>query len=320
MKTNTEKFTESLGLDALDADEQELYSRRIASYSVDALKAATPVDRIYVHHHSFVHVVKAMDRIFQLAPEMDMPHGMVLTGPSGVGKTAAFKYFRDTLPSSSLFAQGDGAIGLRCPKRPRVGHFVAGLLKAYRYPFAIKSTQQLYIRRGLVFDAIRQKGTRLIFVDEAAGMLGIRKGSSNHDGDTEVSEFFREIVDECRVGLVFAGSHDLDALATVDSALASRLTVRERLSPFEPDVNWAGIVRAFAKQCKTFDLAFLLEAEIPRLLHLATDGNLRSLKRLIMEVILLAHDSQKMCLDRDLLAKANALAFGNSNPRSNAFA
>src|SRR6218665_3609919 len=107
MKKNTEKFTESLGLEQPDAEEQELYSRRVTSYTVAALKAAAPVDRIYINHTAFVRTVKAMDRIFQLAPEMDMPHGMVLTGPTGAGKTAAFKYFRDTLPSSSLFAPGD---------------------------------------------------------------------------------------------------------------------------------------------------------------------------------------------------------------------
>lgn len=320
MKKNTEKFVESLDLETPDPEEQELYSRRITSYSVDALKAAVAVDRIFIGHPAFVRTVKAMDRIFQLAPEMELPHGMLLIGPTGAGKTAAFRYFKNTLPSSSLFAPGDGAIGLRCPKRPRVGHFVAGLLKAYKYPFALGSAQQLYIRRGLVFDAIRQKGTRLIFVDEAASLLKVRRAGGNLDGDTEVSEFFREIVDECKVGLVLAGTDDLDAIAQIDSALASRLTVREALCPFDSDEKWVGVIQSFSKECKTFDIRALANPDVAHLLHRATGGNLRSLKRLMIEAILIAFDTRKVVIDREILAKAFTLVFGSANLQSNVFA
>ena len=320
MKKNTAKFVESLDLETPDPEEQELYSRRITSYSVDALKAAVAVDRIFIGHPGFVRAVKAMDRIFQLAPEMELPHGMLLVGPTGAGKTAAFRYFKNTLPSSSLFAPGDGVIGLRCPKRPRVGHFVAGLLKAYKYPFALGSAQQLYIRRGLVFDAIKQKGTRLIFVDEAASLLTTRRTGSNQDSDTEVSEFFREIVDECKVGLVLAGTDDLDGIAQIDSALASRLTVRETLCPFNSDEKWVGVIQSFSKECKTFDIKALASPDVAHLLHRATGGNLRSLKRLMIEAILIAFDTQKTMIDREILAKAFTLVFGSANLQSNVFA
>jgi len=320
MKKNIETFVESMDLEVPDAEEQETYSRRITSYSVAALKAAVAVDRIYISYPEFLRAIRAMDRIFQLAPEMETPYGMVLSGPPGVGKTAAFKYFRDTLPSSSLFAAGDGAIGLRCPKRPRVGHFIAGILRAYRYPFALGSSKQLYLRRGLVFDAIRQKGTRLIFLDEAASLMSMRRTGSVIDGETEVSELLREIVDECRVGLVLAGPTDLEAISHLDKALASRLSVRETLAPFAPDQNWLGVMRAFVKQCKTFDIGFLAEGEIAKLLHLATDGNLRSLKRLMIECILVAWDAKLTAIDRPTLTKATSLVIGAAHPRGNVFA
>lgn len=316
MKKNIEKFTESLDLEVPDPDEEELYSRRIASYSVNALLAAKPIDRIYINYPDFKKAVLAMDRIFQLAPEMDMAQGMILSGPTGTGKTAVFKYFRDTLPSSSLFAPGDGAVGLRCPKRPSVGHFVAGYLKAVRYPFSHGSTQQLYIRRGLVFDSIKQKGTRLIFVDEAAGLLALKRNGQHTGGETDISEFFRELVDECRVGLVLSGPQALESITEIDGALASRLSVMERLVPFALDENWIGLVQAFVKQCNSFDIRFFHDIEVAKILHAATTGNLRDLKRLIVECILIAFDARKVSIDQQTLTKASALVFGSSNPRS----
>ena len=319
-KKNIEKFSESLDLEAPDDEEQQTYSRRVQAYSVAALRAASTIDRIYIQHTAFASTVKAMDRLFQLAPELNMPYGMILNGPSGVGKTAAFKYFRDTLPSSSLFAPGDGAIGLRCPKRPRVGHFVAGLLKAYKYPFAAGTHQQLYIRRGLVFDAIKQKGTRLIFIDEASGLLSAKRLGSSQDGDTEVSEFLREVVDECKVALVLAGPQELEAIEATDTALSSRLSVRESLKLFEADASWIGVLKAFARESKAFDIRFICEAEIPQLIHMATGGSLRSLKRLIMESILVAVDQKLDKIDSATLSMSQGLAFGSASQRPNVFA
>lgn len=316
MKKNTEKFTESLDLEVPELEEAELYSRRVASYSVKALKAATPVDRIYINYPGFKKVVTGMDRVFQLAREMEIPQGLILTGPTGSGKTAAFRYFRDTLPSSSLFAPGFGAVGLRCPKRPSVGQFVAGYLKAVRYPFAHGTPQQLYIRRGLVFDSIKQKGTRLIFVDEVSSIQSTRRNGSANPAETDISEFFRELVDECRVGLVFSGPPTLESIVDTDKALASRLPVMERLEPFPLDESWIGLLHAIVKQCDTFDIQFFNQIDAAKLLHAATRGNLRDLKRLIVECILIAFDAGNASSDQQTLSKAIAVVFGSSNPRS----
>ena len=209
MKKNTATFNESLDLDMPDSDEVEIYSRRVASYSVEALRAAIPIDRIYVNHDQFVHAVKATSRIFHLAKETEIPQGMVLTGPPGVGKTAVFKFFRDSLPASSLFSHGNGAIGLRCPKRPIASHFIVELLRKYRYPFSAGTGRQVYARRGLAIDAIRQYGTRLIFIDEAIGLINSKASSKPEDPETDASEFIREIMDECNVGVVAAGPQEL---------------------------------------------------------------------------------------------------------------
>lgn len=319
MKKNTAKFTESLDLQTPTPEDLQTYERQIKSYSIHALKTAAVVDKIYVQHTQFANLVGAMERVFQIAPEFDVPNGMLLLGPPGTGKSAAFQFFRGTLPSSSLFTDGDGAVGLRCPKRPRVGHFVTALLKAYRYPFAHGSAQQMYMRRGILFDAIREKGTRLIFVDESQNMLRSRSASSSHDGDTEVSEFFREMMDECKIALVLSGSQELDAVAGADTALASRLTVRETLSNIELGAQWMAILHAFGRQCSSFDLSGLEDPKLATLLHRATQGNLRSLKRLLIEAVLIAVDAKQNAVDVVVFSKAFGLVFGSAHAQPNVF-
>lgn len=312
-------FSETANFDELDTETVRIQTRRISSYSKKALRAGLAVDAIYVHHPDFRNAVKSMDRMFQLAREVMMAHGMMLIAPTGAGKSAVFRYFRDSLPRSTLFAPGLGAIGIRAIRKPTVGQIVTAMLRAYRYPFASGSGNQLYIKRHLVFDAIRQKGTRLLFIDEAHHLISPGR-SRLSDGETSATEFLRELMDETHIALVLAGSQELDELSNLDAHLMSRVSVREKLSNFSADQDWLGLIKGFVKQCDSYDLTPLMEQSEAKLLHRATGGNLRSLKRLITEIVLLGIDRNQDTLNREILRDAFNLVFGSSAQVTNVYA
>src|SRR5256885_9859268 len=108
--------------DAIASDDELLEARRLATYSVNALRVAKSVDRTFVLFPAAVQALTSLDRLFQLGTEFNMPQGMRLVGPSGVGKTASFEYFRASLPNSALFAQGMAAISVRVQNKPRTTH------------------------------------------------------------------------------------------------------------------------------------------------------------------------------------------------------
>lgn len=315
----SEKFEASLNLDVLSVEEIEIQQRRISSYSIEALKAAVVVDKIHLAHTDFKLALNAFDRVFQLAPEMDMAQGILLVGATGVGKTAVFKYFRDSLPASNLFAPNFGVLGLRCPRRPTIGFFVGALLRAYKYPFSGGTEKQLYARRQIVFDAIREKKTRLLFIDEAAGLLNAKTKLSVHQGETDASDFIRELIDECRIGIVLSTHAGASSLEDLDEALASRIPVRQLMREFKADAEWLGVLSGFAKQCHSYDISFIENQIIASSLHQVTGGNLRTLKRLVIEAVLIGVNSGKDALDQEILAKAFDLIFGNSSGVTNAF-
>jgi Cdc6-like AAA superfamily ATPase len=304
--------------DSLDTD-AEVEKRRASVYSVEALRAASQVDKIYVNHPSFASAVHALDRIFQLAPELDMPQGMLLTGPTGSGKTTVFKYFSNSLPPSSFFAPGFGAISIRCTKRPSAGFLIGALLRTYRYPFSTGTGKQLYARREVVFDAIREKKTRLLFLDEAGGLLSPRDKLVVDNGETDVTDFLRELMDTCRVGVVMATKLGAGVLDTLDDALASRISVRQSIQTFKPNEEWQGMMNAIVKQCKTFDVGLISTPGIAKKLNLATNGNLRGFKRLLAEAILIAYDAEKLVLSEVILAKAFVRVYGEQVGRPNVF-
>jgi Cdc6-like AAA superfamily ATPase len=313
------KFDASMADDDSLGTDVEIEKRRASLYSVEALRAAIQVDKIYVNHPSFLNAVKAMDRIFQLAPELDMSQGMLLTGPTGSGKTTVFKYFSNSLPPSSFFAPGFGAISIRCTKRPSTGFLIGALLRTYRYPFATGTGKQLYARREVVFDAIKEKKTRLLFLDEAGGLLSPRDKVVIDNGETDVTDFLRELMDTCRIGIVLATKLGLGVLDTLDEALASRISVRQSIQTFKPNEEWQGMMNAIVKQCKTFDVGLISAPSMAKKLNLATNGNLRGFKRLLAEAILIAYDADKMVLSEAILAAAFLRVYGEHVGRPNVF-
>lgn len=319
MTNDSKKFSETANFDELDEEAKQIQIRRLSTYSKRALQAGLAVDSIHVHYPGFVHSIRNMDRMFQIAREVKMAHGLMLIGPPGSGKTAIFRYFRDSLPTSSLFAPGLGAIGIRAVRRPTVGQIVTALLRAYRYPFSSGSGNQLYVKRQLVFDAIREKGTRLIFVDEAQHLISPGRQKLALEGETSATDLLRELMDETNVALVLAGSTVLDELGNVDKHLKSRVSSRIELNNFPADQDWLGLIKGFVKQCDGYDLSALLDPGEARLLHRATEGNLRSLKRLLTEAVLIGVDSNQIKLNRETMKTAFDLAFGSNALVSNVF-
>lgn len=246
--------------------------------------------------------------------------GLSARRPAGSGKTALFRYFRDSLPSSSLFSSSAGAIGLRVPKRPRPGLLVREFLRILKYPFAGGSYKQLYERRQLVFEALRSNGTRLVWLDEAHHLLPKHASRQIEHDETEATELLRELMDECKVSLVLAGSDELDNLKTIAPHFTTRVAGRAALGIFELDASWLGFLKAFSAQSLGFDIRLIEDRSLAKLLHFATGGNLRAFKQLILEAVLVAHDANELRLTQDHLRKAFDLVFGMACTRSNSFA
>ncbi|MNT20020.1 hypothetical protein D3C72_1553120 [compost metagenome] len=137
--------------------------------------------------------------------------------------------------------------------------------------------------------------------------------------ETEAIELLRELMDECKVSLVLAGSNELDNLRTVAPHFSTRVAGRESLEIFELDAGWLGFLNAFASQATSFDIAFIQDRSAAKLLHMATEGNLRAFKQLILEAALVAHDANELRLTQVHLRKAFDLVFGKACTRSNSF-
>jgi Bacterial TniB protein len=314
------KFDATNDFEKIEIEEKETLSRRVQTYTVEALKTGLAVDKIFVQHTRFKEGLAAMDRIFQISKQVSMPHGLRVVGPTGVGKSALFHYFKSSLPTSSLFAPDLGCLRLRVGARPTTGQIISTLLEEYKYPFNSVSEKTIYRKKGQALELVRLKGTRLIFIDEAQNLMRQVKRRGKDQVEPEATVFLCELMDATNVALVLGGTDELDKLGDVDSHLADRISGRVPLVCFEANGEWLAFLNAFVKACNWFDLKLVQDHKQAKLLHLATGGSPRNLKRLLTEAVLVAAQSNFNSIQVEHFAQAYSAVYGEQSLRTNPYA
>jgi hypothetical protein len=300
--------------DELEPEDQEIALRRMKTYSKEALKLGIKVDNIIVMHPAFKDALGALDRVFQIAPQVRMPHGVRLMGPSGSGTSTVSRYFQESLPNSTLFERGYGCVRIRVGTTPSAGRIIASLLRLYDYPFGRGSEREAYWRQPIAFELVRAKGTRLIVFEDAHRLVDTG-GGGRYDSEsnrTAAASLICELMDEAHVGVVLAGRESLYRLDETHEGLAARVTSSYALYNFAADAAWSGIIKGFVNACTWFDLSHVNGDAQAKLLHLAAAGNLRALKRLLTEAVLVAAEAKCSAINGDHLKEAFVLVYGKA--------
>jgi len=271
-------------------DERQIQVRRMTMYSAKAIAVAREVSRKYILFRDLKEVLAAFDRVYQLSRELGIPQGVLLTGPPGTSKTSVADYFARSLPPSSNIVDGFGSLYLRLRPGSSASFIVSQLLNAVRHPFTNVRPERVASMRDIACEAMQQKGTRIVFVDEAQ-CIGLRgKNRPTEDRDSPAANLLREMMDRAGVALVLLADHRLQNLEHVDKGLADRVSVRMTLAHFGNDAVWAAFLGEFAR-VKAIDLTLLTQAAVRSATYTATGGCRRAVKRLVSEAVLVAADA-----------------------------
>jgi len=303
-----------------EVEDRKVAQRRLSTYSTQALIVAAKCEQIHILYPDFKQALDISDRLYQLAGHLTTPQGALISGPPGSAKTTVANYFIRSLPKSSLFDKNFGVLLVRLRANPSPGLIVSLLLHAVQYPFTQVRLGRVYSMRDIAFDALKQKGTRLIFVDQAHCLAHQTRTRKPEQIETAASDILSELMDATGIALVFLADQSFSGLEAVDKALADRISVRHQMRHFSNDPWWLAFLHAFAESFKDVDLTMLCQTAIANQTYTATNGNLRSFRRLITEAILVTVDAGATVLTREHLTLAYDRIAGPNAARINPYA
>lgn len=312
-------FVDEISNEIDAAIEVKVKTRRQFTYSDQALKAGEVVDGVFVSHLAVQQALEALDRSSQVNEALSFAQGIRLIGPTGSGKSTLIRYFQASMPQDGGIDASTRSIYLRLQERPSVARLLSVLLRKMRYPFASVTSRNLSIKREVLLDALRQSGMKMLFLDEAHYLCQHRRTSNPDTFGTYATDFLRELIDEAQMTLVLIGDQGLDRLAEVDAHLAARTPIRIALQNFGNKGNdWFGVIRTLLNSVEQVNASSLLGGLQMQRLHTATGGNMRQLKWLICEAVMVAVDAKSEAIrDKDMalaFERLNGAACERSNP------
>jgi hypothetical protein len=143
--------------------------------------------------------------------------GVWLFGDAGSGKTTALTECRRLLSEDTDLDSATPSILLTLLPSPTMHTIVRGLLAQLKYPFA--NARTFGERAELLFDVLRKKQVRVVFVDEIQHVIEGNRTANR----VEIRDFFKRLIDETNVCLVFSGLPSARKLREQDQQLASRV-------------------------------------------------------------------------------------------------
>ncbi|NRP10112.1 MULTISPECIES: TniB family NTP-binding protein [unclassified Marinobacterium] len=238
--------------------------------------------------------------------------GMLLLGPSGVGKTRILENYTKTyldkqsdLETKTLTKKP--ILSIRIPASPTPKAIIEKLLTAAGHPFVTSSTQSVLENR--LSAVIKNQHVSLIIFDEFQHMLRAQAQKSTR----AVLNFIKVLMDENQIAIVMSGTPESLGSIREHEELYQRFThehitlrpfklgSREEISIFS---SYLSVCEHILNDLGVNSISLTSEINLARI-YLATDGKPRLINRLIVKAIQRAPNKENLTLIDFALANTN---------------
>lgn len=266
-----------------------------------------------VMHADFERVMTSSVDMANQMIQIKMPSGIIVIADPGMGKTLLLEAIHRKL-SSNENRQGRERPVLRVTLDSDVDtHKMAGrILLALGYPM-LPSRPNLENMSQMVDTAMTRLKPKALLIDEAQHMCeGNREITAR-----AVTDWLKVRMDKHNLPVVACGTKTLERIFQINPQFASRASASYTINPFQPGDSWMKLLKALVISVPKLDVSYI-EA-YPRPIHIATAGNLRRLKKLLVQAAFDAVQSNSSTLSQDNLDIGFEQAFGLSSGIPNPF-
>lgn len=263
------------------------------------IKSYNAVDSILIPHTSFNMATQKIMQCFRVAENTLEPICLALIGESRAGKTRVLEHIEGKYPKSRT---EDGmhipVLRLTTPARPTIKGFAEEILSALGDPTPGKGTVSNMTNR--IVKLVRDVETRMIMVDEFQHFYDKEQHRVMH----HVADWFKVLVDRCKVALVVSGLPSSQFVLNLNEQLAGRFMSPIRIPRFdwkddELREEFIGILEAFDSGLKQFCFPVLDSDEMSFRFYCATGGLIGYLAKILRQAVWnsLDNDMNQITLD-----------------------
>ena len=260
-------------------------------------------NRLYSHRR-FAETVSRLAELHQYSLTKEVSSGLLLTGPSGVGKSTVIEYYQNGFPRQT----GSGGtripvLTVATPTAPTVKSLAQAILVALGDSGAHRGSAEEKTQRIYYF--LQRCAVEMVFLDEFHHCFYANTGAHFR----HVSDWLKGLMNVTKVALVLVGMPEGAAVIRSNSQLVRRINAHINLSPFELEDKadfdeFRGLLRTFESALPLPVAVPLHEGNLARRFHLGSDGRLDYIRKILEGAVSVATRAGIPELDLPVYASA----------------
>jgi len=274
-------------------------------YNDHQLKAGLEVNSCWIQYDSVDLIMREAVEMAIAMQTIKMPAGILIQAPPGMGKTKLLDVITQEVDKRTKSAMGDSRclkIELDSTVDPiRMAGFFT---KAVGYPM-LPSRARMETMNSMVGNALEKMAPPLVTIDETQHIT-----EGNRDNTARgVTDWLKVRMDKHNFPIICAGTKGIEKLCLINPQFTSRASVNFVIEPFRYDDRWLSLLDGFVRAVNLVDQKIITTA-MSRKLYQATEGNLRTLKRILVHAAMSAAGRESRVMQQQDLAHGYTKNFG----------
>lgn len=279
-----------------------------------AFAAGEQVAAVIVEHQDFKRILSSAIDMVETMHYLKIPSGIIIQAESGMGKTLILQLIKKHFAEANAGLSNTPCLEIELDSAVDTPTIAAAMMLAMGYPM-LPSRPNIVNMNETIRKGLTRLRPKVLLVDE---MQHICEG--NRDITARgVTDWLKIRMDRFNFPLIGTGTRTLDRLSVINPQFTNRASTNFVLQPFEFGDSWRQLLGAFAEAVSAVNFG-ILNGKLARALHVATSGNLRTLKRLLAYAAMYATERPENTVSVKDFARAfedtKGFAPGRANPFS----
>ncbi|MCE5981969.1 TniB family NTP-binding protein [Pseudomonas sp. LF19] len=267
---------------------------------------AEPQSGFSLRHH-FIrspqsdHAIMRMEEVRQDTIRTQSSKGLVVQGPSGVGKSSLVReYLRNEAAGNPDWMRS--VLVVEMPSSPSKKNLATAVLVAMKDPFATARGHSAEHKFTRIVTLLKNQGTAMIILDEAQHLVDYKKV-----GAYEAADWIKSLMNETDITVVLVGLKRTEGLLWANEQLRRRFSASIDYGRYDlTEETWkqfAALLKAIQGLLPVQCISFLSKDMLQRF-HLASFGLIDYLIKILDRAVWLAQRSGVEGIDLNVLSQA----------------
>lgn len=265
-------------------------------YNQQQLQAGQEVNSCWIQFDAVDLILREAVEMVLAMQAIKMPAGILIQAQPGMGKTRLLEIIKQEVDNRTKGGMGESrCLNIELDSTVDAIRMAGFFTKAVGYPM-LPSRARLETMNSMVGNALERMAPVLVTIDETQHITeGNREITAR-----AVTDWLKVRMDKHNFPIICAGTKGIEKLCLINPQFTSRASVNFVIEPFKCDGRWLSLLDGFVRAVDRVDMKIITTA-ISKKLFQVTDGNLRSLKRILVYAAMSAagRESRQMQL-RDL--------------------